>query len=267
MAIPVAESGEEMANARQLPLELVAINPQQARRHFDETALDELRQSIEEYGVLQPIGVRPVDGHYEILYGERRYRATVQAGYSFIPAIIYPDLDPADAPLLTALENLQREDLSYVDEAHQYERLLAAFNCSQHELARRLGIDHNRIARLVKLAREAPALLVALDAGRITLRGALDVLSHGETDVPDPGPGETSRAARPQAGRHEIADPGVRYHVSTRLKPIIRFEYYLQHLEISRVPREDRAALAERLGAAIAVAQDRLQELKGGTLA
>lgn len=210
--------GTTLENARQLPIEVIQTNEHQARQQFDEDALDELRQSIERYGVMEPILVRDRgNDKYEIVAGERRYRAAVQAGLGEVPCIIYKDLDTVEAALLTAEENLQREDLAYTDEARQYTRLLDLLGCSVKELARHLGIDHNRIARLVKIQREAPDLLTAMENGELTLRGALEELqrqadpsyynpsktSHGETNSIAGSNVRTSRADLPpvQAGR------------------------------------------------------------------
>src|SRR5215212_6650785 len=105
-----AEAGEELEGARLLPLDLVDANPQQARQVFDETALAELAASIAEHGVLEPILVRPLGERYQVVAGERRTRAARIAGLADIPALIR-ELTDEEAAYVTAIENLQREDM------------------------------------------------------------------------------------------------------------------------------------------------------------
>ncbi len=175
-----SQPGQELANARQLPIELVDLNPHQARQRFDETALDELRQSIQQHGVLEPLLVRPRGERYQIIAGERRYRAAINAGLSYVPVLIHPDVDDTDAAILTTLENLQREDLDPEDEARQFARLLELTGISGRKLAELLGVDHTYLARRVKMLQEQPALFAAVRAGDLTWRDAL-VLLHGAT--------------------------------------------------------------------------------------
>lgn len=174
--ISTALPGEELANARRLPIDLVDVNPHQARQQFDEDALEELTDSIREHDVLQPIGVLNVGERYQILFGERRFRAAVAAEKTDIPAIIYRDLSEADAAILTALENLQREDLDLEDEARQFAYLLEVTRLSQRALAQRLGKTHNYISRRVRLLREHPALFADIREGRLTQKAALSQL-------------------------------------------------------------------------------------------
>jgi ParB/RepB/Spo0J family partition protein len=201
--------GAALENARRLPLEQIEINPSQARQQFDQAALDELTESVREHGVLQPIGVQRLGDRYRIVFGERRYRAAKALELPDIPAIVYEDLSEADAAIFTALENLQREDLSYTDEARQYLRLSEVLGSPATALAEVLHVDHNRISRLLRIARESPALLAALDAGTITFREAFETvrkrngaedeaadaeISHGEKSE------RTPRAEMPQPG-------------------------------------------------------------------
>lgn len=186
--VSTAPPGEEMTNARRLPVALIDINPHQARQQFDEMALEELAASIREHDVLQPIGVVHSGERYTIIFGERRYRAAIMAEKVDIPAVIYDDLTEQDAAILTALENLQREDLDLEDEARQFAYLLEVTGLSQRALAERLGKTHNYISRRVRLLRERPELFADIRDGRVTQREALDriasegVVYHGDTD-------------------------------------------------------------------------------------
>lgn len=179
------EPGEVLEGARLLPLVLIQPNPQQARQVFDEAKLTELATSIADHGVIEPIVVRPDGDQYQIVAGERRFRAAGMAGLAEIPAIIREDLQDTQAALLTALENLQREDLDIEDEGRMYETLLAqGVAASERELARQLGVDRSRINRARRLA-VVPALCQQLRSGAITLRQAVAALNdegvaHGE---------------------------------------------------------------------------------------
>ncbi|MDQ2809786.1 MAG: ParB/RepB/Spo0J family partition protein [Chloroflexota bacterium] len=173
--------GPRLAEAWHIPLDRIDLNPHQARQHFDEAALGELTASVRAHGVLEPILVRPVEDteRYEILAGERRYRAAQAAGLDSIPALVRQGVDDTAAQVITALENLQREDLLPGDEARQYHRLLDALGMSRRELAEHLGVDRNRIARLLTILDKGPALLDAVDAGDLSINAALGQLDSG----------------------------------------------------------------------------------------
>lgn len=170
--VSTAAPGEELANARRLPLDLIDINPHQSRQQFDETSLKELAASIREHDVLQPIGVIRVGTRYQILFGERRFRAAAAAEKTDIPTIIFEDMNEADAAILTALENLQREDLDIEDEARQFAYLLQATGLSLRKLGSMLGVDHRYIWRRVKLL-ERPDLMDAYRSGEMNLHSVV----------------------------------------------------------------------------------------------
>ena len=130
-----SEPGQPAPNELQrLPVDLLVPNPRQPRRYFDQDALAQLAGSISERGVLQPLMVRPLGGgQYEIVYGERRWRAAQSAGLSEVPVIVR-DLSPAEAEIISAVENLQREDLNRYDEVTYKLRLVAQlFGCTPAE--------------------------------------------------------------------------------------------------------------------------------------
>jgi ParB family chromosome partitioning protein len=165
------EPGTELAGARALPLALIAVNPAQPRQVFDAEALDELAASIRQHGVLQPIVVRPHGDGYQVVAGERRRRAAELAGLTEIPAIVR-ELDDTQAAVLTALENLQREDLDIEDEARQYEGLIALTGWSGRELARHLGKQRDYVNRRLALM-QRPYLFEQIRAGDLTVKQAL----------------------------------------------------------------------------------------------
>jgi ParB/RepB/Spo0J family partition protein len=171
----------ELQDARNLPLSLIDPNQHQSRQAFDIEGLQELASTMRDYGVLEPIIVRPVEGRYEIVAGERRYRAALIAELDVIPAIIR-HLDDQQAAIVTALENLQREDLDIEDEARQFDYLCNALDVSQRELARMLGKDHGYISRRIRLLKR-PDLMAAYRAGMLVFHEATALTGSAETEV------------------------------------------------------------------------------------
>lgn len=184
--LPDAEPGEELPNARQLPLACIVPNPHQARQAFAPEKLEELAVSIREHGVLEPILVQALgDDRYRILAGERRYRAATAVGLTHIPALIREDLTEEAAAFITATENLQRADLDIEDEARQFAYLLQLTGLSQRALADKLGVSKDYLHRRVLLLQH-PELLAALRAGTLTQRDALQQAIHGLPIPPAP---------------------------------------------------------------------------------
>lgn len=151
-----------------IPIEEIRANEFQPRRSFDESALAELRSSIEVYGVLQPIVVRKKAGGYELAAGERRFRAAKLAGLTEIPAIvkIYDDKEMSEIALI---ENLQREDLNVMEEAAAYKNLMADFGLTQEELAQRMGRSRSYIANILRLLTLTPAVQELVSRGTLTM--------------------------------------------------------------------------------------------------
>ena len=135
---------------RELPVSSVVPNPLQPRTHIDETELVELTSSIEASGLLQPVIVRPRNGKYELIAGERRWRAVQRLGWPKIPAVV-KEVDDPTLLTLALIENLQRDDLSPIDEAAGYQRLGEEFELAQAEIARLVGRDRSTIANLLRL--------------------------------------------------------------------------------------------------------------------
>ena len=160
---PSARGAATERNAAPLELDVSAIrpNPFQPRTHFDETALNEMVASIQASGLLQPIVVRPRQGGYELIAGERRWRAIQRLGWEKIPAIV-KDVDDRTVLTLALIENLQRDDLSPIEEATSYQRLMDEFAVSQAEVARLVGRDRSTVAnalRLLKLPAEVRSMV------------------------------------------------------------------------------------------------------------
>jgi ParB family transcriptional regulator, chromosome partitioning protein len=163
-------------NVRRVPLDRIDTNPQQPRMSFDEEALQELAASIREHGVLQPILVRPrAGGRYQLVAGERRWRAARIAGLSDLPAMI-EEIDDDTALEIAIIENLQREDLSPLDEALMYERMTSEHGYSVRRLAQKIGKDKGYIENRLRLADAPPEIKQLVSLRKDTLSHAYELL-------------------------------------------------------------------------------------------
>ena len=135
-----------------ISLSQLAPNPQQPRRSFDEAALRELADSIRAYGILQPLTVRRVGSGYQLVAGERRMRAARIAGLREVPCLV-AQVDEQDAGMLALIENLQRRDLDYMEEASAIARLLRRYGLSQQQAAEKLGRSQSAVANKLRLLR------------------------------------------------------------------------------------------------------------------
>ncbi len=162
-----------------LPVDGLRPNPAQPRRVFSQDGLEELAASIAQHGVLQPLSVRKVDGLYELISGERRLRASKLAGLQEVPCILI-NVDSEESSLLALVENLQRRDLDFVEEAEALARLIRTFGLSQEEAARRIGKSQSAVANKLRLLRLSPQVLALLREGGCTERHARALLRLGD---------------------------------------------------------------------------------------
>ena len=161
----------------ELSLSDIEPNRRQARKTFDEATLAELADSITEHGLLEPIVVRRKEnGYYEIIAGERRWRASRMAGLSKVPALVRT-IDDEEAALLSLIENLQREDLNPVEEALGYRDLIAQFGLTQEEAASRVGKSRANVANLMRILRLPEEVLALVRNGSLSY-------GHARTLVP-----------------------------------------------------------------------------------
>ncbi len=160
-----------------LSLELIEKNPYQTRYIFDEAALTDLRNSIKEHGVVQPVVVRPaeVEGRYTLVLGERRLRASKMAGKETIPALVRR-LSPQQAAEMTVLENVMREDLNPVEQAEAFRVLSKEFKLTQEQIAERIGVSRETVANYMRLLRLPKKVMEHMLAQRITFSDARELL-------------------------------------------------------------------------------------------
>lgn len=162
-----------------LPIEQLRPNPTQPRQHFAEQEIAELSDSIKALGVLQPILVRPRDDHYQIVAGERRYRAATRAGLPQVPVII-KEFDDRQTLEVALVENVQRHNLNPLEEAKGYQRLIDEFSLTALEVAERVGKDRATVANIVRILRLPPAVQEFIADGRISLGHAKAILTVKE---------------------------------------------------------------------------------------
>lgn len=150
---PAEERSAPVPSERNIPIEFVTRNPRNPRRMFSEVELEDLAQSIKEHGVVQPVVVRPAPGnpdHYELIAGERRWRASQRAGVATIPVIIR-DVDDRVALEIAIIENVQRADLNAIEEAAGYQQLIDSYDYTQNDLAQVIGKSRSHVANTLRL--------------------------------------------------------------------------------------------------------------------
>jgi ParB family chromosome partitioning protein len=273
---------EPAAPSERGPLEIavdaISPNPDQPRRTFDPAQLAELADSIARHGVLQPVVVRRAEGGgYELIVGERRWRASRAAGRETVPAVV-ADIEPRDRLELAIVENVQRHDLNPIELAHAY-RALSDSGATQEEIGARVGLDRSSIAnhlRLLELPRDfqedleagalsmghAKALLQVTSPERQRLlrdrivRDQLSVRASEQLarDYAGPGRARKPRTAKPEpsGGRRPPADPNLAPIIETlrrSLQTQVRIEGDLErgHIEIDYFGGEDLERIAELL--------------------
>lgn len=169
-ALFMDNSAEEISSTSAVKLKLMDIEPnrEQPRRSFDEDSLAELTESIIKHGVIQPLLVRPLpDGGYQLVAGERRWRAARNAGLTEVPVVVR-EMTDSEVSILALVENLQREDLNPVDEAVGYQQLIDKYDMTQEEVSERVGKSRPTVANALRLMKLPQEELQMLAQGKIT---------------------------------------------------------------------------------------------------
>jgi ParB family transcriptional regulator, chromosome partitioning protein len=227
---PIAAGAERSSGVRTVPVSELEPHPEQPRRFFDEAALDELARSIEARGLIQPIVVRPWQGKYQIVAGERRWRAAQRARLHEVPVIVR-DFDDAETLELALVENIQREDLNAIEEAEAYSKLIERFGHSQDALGKLVHKSRSHIANLLRLLDLPAPVRAMLVDGRLTM-------GHARALITAPDPEGLAR---------QVVERGLSVRETERLAQSAR----PASARVARAPKEadaDIAALERQLG-------------------
>jgi ParB family transcriptional regulator, chromosome partitioning protein len=176
LGVPSVQEAARDGELREIPLAEIAPNPFQPRRAFDPATLADLKRSLSTAGLLQPVVVRETQRGYQLVAGERRWRAAKDLGWRRIPAVVR-DVDDRTLLTLALVENLQRASLSPIDEAEGYDRLAREFGLSQAEIAERVGRDRSTVANAIRLLKLPKSVQTLLDAGALSAGHARALLS------------------------------------------------------------------------------------------
>ncbi len=235
-----AAPAEPRSGLANIAVSAIAPHPDQPRRHFDEDALNELAASIAARGVIQPVIVRPLDGSYQLVAGERRWRAAQKAQLHEIPALI-SDLSDRDVMAVALIENIQREDLNPVEEARAYQRLAEFEGLTQAEIARLVEKSRSHVANLQGLLTLPDRVIGHLEAGRLTMGHARALVGHDDAEA--------------------LADQAVARKLSVR--EMERLARKRNREEANGGAKRGRAAGPSETDADLAAVQNHLEELLG----
>lgn len=230
------EGSGRKQGVRMIALDRIEPNPDQPRMEFDEASLEELAASIREHGVLQPILVRPREqGRYQLVAGERRWRASRRAGLESIPALI-EEIDDDTALEIAIIENLQREDLSPLEEAMLYDRMVREHGYSIRRLAQKLGKDKGYLENRLRLADAPPEIKELVSVRKDTLSHAYELLK-----VSDP---KKRRRLAEQVARGELSLVKLRERIEGRRRQAVGAEEAVSD-PAARAGGDDGAAAQE----------------------
>lgn len=265
--IPEVEVEKERDSILEIEIKRVEANPRQPRKEFHPEKLAELAASIREHGVVQPIVVRPAGEGYEIVAGERRWRAAKLAGLERVPALVR-DFKDSEAMEIALIENLQREDLNPLEEAEAYQLLLSEYGLTQEALAQRLGRSRPQISNTLRLLQLATEVQAEVRGGRLSMGHAKVLLSITDRllqarvgrEAAEKGlsvrelEGLVKRALEPTAPRERVALPPNLLDVESRLREWFGTPVKLQTgsrkgtIEITYFGEEGLARILEVLG-------------------
>ena len=202
------ETTHRSTGVKVIPVDRIESNPRNPRLAFDEATLEELASSIREHGVLQPILVRPVDeNRFQLVAGERRWRASKIAGQATIPALV-EEIDDDTAMEISIIENLQREDISVLDEAAMYDRMIREHGYSIRKLAEKLGKDKGYLENRLRLADAPPEVRELVSLRKDTLSHAYELMK-----VSDP---KKRKKLADQVARNELSLVKLRERIEGR---------------------------------------------------
>ena len=228
-----------------LPARAIQPNPAQPRAVFREAPLEELTESIRQHGILQPLSVRRVGTGYELIAGERRLRAAIRAGLTEIPCIVM-NMDDRESAMTALVENLQRQDLDFIEEAQGIDSLLQQWNMSQEQVAKVLGKSQSGVANKLRLLRHSAPVLDALRAAELTERHARALLKLRTEEDKLRAIGEIARQGMSVAKTEQYIDSLLQSSQSPTVKANVgAFLTYLNQ-SLARIQRSGISAISER---------------------
>jgi ParB family transcriptional regulator, chromosome partitioning protein len=181
---PVAEAPAASAGGvpgtglAMVPIEQISPNPYQPRKTFNEASIEELSRSVREHGIVQPLVVtRTGDNKYRLIAGERRFRAAQKAGLQQVPVVVKETLTDSDTLQIALIENIQREDLNPIEEAHAYHQLHEEFGLTQEEISKRVGKERSTVANFLRLMRLPDPVKKLLASGQLSMGHARAILA------------------------------------------------------------------------------------------
>ncbi|WP_336961960.1 ParB/RepB/Spo0J family partition protein [Sphingobium aquiterrae] len=254
---PAANDGAGGKSIQSIEIALIKPHPEQPRRHFDADALQELADSISKRGVIQPIIVRPFGGGYQIVAGERRWRAAQKAQLHRIPAIVR-EFSEAETLEIALIENIQREDLNPIEEAEAYRKLIAEFGHSQEALGRLVGKSRSHIANLMRLLDLPAVVQQAVVEQRLTmgharaLIGAPDCEGLARTvEAKGLSVRDTEKLVRTSRGGDSVRLPKLDVHAYNKDPDLAALEEHLADIlglkvEIAHLPTGQAGTLTLR---------------------
>jgi ParB family chromosome partitioning protein len=161
-----------------VPIEQISPNPYQPRRTFNDASIEDLARSVREHGIIQPLVVtRTGDNKYRLIAGERRFRAAQKAGLSEVPVVVKETLTDSDTLQIALIENIQREDLNPIEEAHAYHQLHEEFGLTQEEISKRVGKERSTVANFLRLMRLPDPVKKLLASGQLSMGHARAILA------------------------------------------------------------------------------------------
>jgi ParB family transcriptional regulator, chromosome partitioning protein len=174
---PSQPAAPASAGLAEVPIEQISPNPLQPRKTFNEASIEELARSVREHGIVQPLVVTRQGDRYKLIAGERRYRAAQKAGLRTVPVVIKEMMQEGDALQIALIENIQREDLNPIEEAHAYHQLHEEFGLTQEEISRRVGKERSTVANFLRLLKLPDGVKKLLAAGQLSMGHARALLA------------------------------------------------------------------------------------------
>ena len=181
--IPPNEDEQRVESITEIEVAGISPNPFQPREEFDEVALEELKQSIAEKGIIQPITVRNLESGYQLIAGERRLRAVTRLGLKFIPAYVLEVATDEDMLELSLIENIQREDLNPIDIARGYQKLLSDCNLTQEMVAKKVGKDRSTVTNFLRLLKLPSKIQLSLQKKELDMGHARALVSIDDSEL------------------------------------------------------------------------------------